>query len=93
MDGQERLSPYEEVGKEALLHSDTYSFVVRIWYEALDSEGNVVTWRGSIDRIGNGERAHFDDLDRVVQFIQEQVGLEGRRSRSPMNVRAAPDQI
>jgi len=80
------------VDKEAPLHSDTYSFVVRIWYEALDSEGNITAWRGSIDHIGDGERLNFDDLDRVVQFIQERVGLRGQHSRSLVNIGTDLDQ-
>ena len=79
--------------KEALLQSDTYSFVVRIWHEALDSEGRIATWRGSIDYVGSDERAHFDDLGRIVQFIQEQVGLESQRSQSPVKASTNPDVI
>ncbi len=72
--------------KEGLLQSDTYSFVIRIWHEALDSEGNITTWRGSIDHVGSSERVHFDDLNRIVQFIQERIGLENQRSQSPVNI-------
>lgn len=56
------------------MENDTYSFVVRIWPEAVDSEGNVTVWRGSIDDVGNGERSYFDDLDSVVPFIRQQTG-------------------
>ncbi len=66
--------------KEALLQGDTYSFVVRIWHEALDSEGHITTWRGSIDQVGDDERLYFHDLEQIVQFIQERVGLENQRS-------------
>jgi hypothetical protein len=79
------------VDKEARVQSDTYSFVVRIWHEALDSEGHVTDWRGSVDCVANGQRLHFYDLDRLVQFIQEHVGLEGGRSRVPRNIRADQD--
>lgn len=63
------------------MQGDTYSFIVRIWHEALDSEGHITQWRGSVDCVGSGERFHFYDMDRLVQFIQEQVGLESGRSR------------
>ena len=69
------------------MQDDTYSFVVRIWHEALDGDGRIVAWRGSIDHVGSGERAHFDDLDQMLEFIQRRVGLDGRRSRSPANVK------
>jgi hypothetical protein len=42
--------------------SDTHAFIVRIWPEALDSDGNIKTWRGSIEHVGNGQRLHFCDL-------------------------------
>ncbi len=74
------------------MHGDTHSFVIRIWQEAMDSEGNITAWRGSIDHVGSGERLHFYDLDRVVHFIQQQVGLDDRRSRFPTDTRADPDQ-
>ena len=63
------------------MQGDTYSFVVRIWHEALDSEGHIIVWRGSVDHVGSGERIHFDDLGQIAQFIQERVGLENQRSR------------
>jgi hypothetical protein len=66
---------------EDLVQGDTYSFVVRIWHEALDSEGHITAWRGSIDHVGSGERIHFDNLDQIAQFIRERVGLEGQRPR------------
>jgi len=75
------------------LQGDTYSFVVRIWHEALDSDGSIIVWRGSIDHVGSGERDHFDDLGQMLQFIQEQVGLDGRRSRSPANVKVEMEPV
>lgn len=72
------------------MKADTYSFVIRIWHEALDSEGHITTWRGSIDHVGSDERLHFDDLARIVQFIQEQIGLESQRSQSPINASPRP---
>jgi hypothetical protein len=81
-----RERAYLAFEREARVQSDTYSFVVRIWPEALDSEDHVTDWRGSVDCVANGQRLHFYDLDLLVQFIQEQVGLESRRSRVPTDV-------
>ena len=58
------------------MQSDTHSFIVRIWYEGLESDGTIKTWRGSIEHVGNGQRVHFTDLERVVDFIQEQAWLK-----------------
>ncbi len=67
--------------------SDTQSFVVRIWHEELDEQGHIVAWRGSADHVGSEQRFHFDDLDRLAQFIQERVGLAHRQSQRPAHTR------
>jgi hypothetical protein len=54
---------------------DTYSFVVRIWQETVRNDGSVVTWRGSIDDVSNGDRSYFDDLNSLAPFIRKQIGL------------------
>ena len=79
--------------KEGGVDGDTYSFVVRIWQEAHDSDGHITDWRGSVDCVGNGRRVHFYDLDRLMQFIQEQVGLQSGHSRAPKHACAGPDRM
>jgi len=76
------------------LHGDTHSFVVRIWHEALDGEGKIAAWRGSIDHVGHDARFHFDDLDQLARFIQKQVGLNSRRSPAPAtsDANASPER-
>ncbi len=61
--------------------SDTQSFVVRIGHEELDEQDHIVAWRGLANHTGNNERFHFDNLDRLAQSIQEQVGLAYRWSQ------------
>lgn len=60
--------------------NDTHSFVVRIWNDASESNDAVgpvpSAWRGSIDHVGTGKRAHFNDLEHLIQFIQESSGLQ-----------------
>jgi hypothetical protein len=63
------------------LENDTHSFVVRIWHEAVDKKGNFVVWRGSIDHVGSGRRLYFDDLDGIVRFIREVIGVNVGNSR------------
>ena len=62
------------------MHGDTHAFIVRIWHEALDGEGNVVAWRGSIEHVGGHERLSFQDLTKVVRFIQEKTGVNNQGS-------------
>lgn len=54
---------------------ETQSFVVRVWHEATDQQGNVIAWRGSIAHVGTARRLHFQDLEKVIQFIAEEAGI------------------
>lgn len=63
------------------MENDTHSFVIRIWHETVDGEGNIVDWRGSIDHVGSGNRLYFYDLEGIARFIREQLGLGSRRPR------------
>lgn len=64
------------------MQGDTQAFIVRIWHEALDDEGHIAAWRGSIEHVGSDKRLYFQDLDSLVGFIQEQLGIEAKRPGS-----------
>lgn len=64
------------------MQGDTHAFIVRIWPEALNSGGNLLTWRGSIEYVGRDKRLYFRDLSEAVHFIQERTGIKTRRPRS-----------
>ena len=51
----------------------SYSFIVRIWNEAVEGGENV--WRGSIEKVGNDGKQYFSHLDGIVRFIQDQIGF------------------
>ncbi len=36
------------------MDGDTDSFIVRIWHEAVDRAGNVLSWKGYIEQVGVG---------------------------------------
>ena len=57
------------------MNTDTHSFIIRVWYEAQDSDGNILAWRGSIDHVGSEKRLYFQDLEGIARFIQEQSGV------------------
>jgi hypothetical protein len=61
---------------------DTFSFVLRIWHEALDDQGRIAAWRGSIEEVGDGERLYFYDLDEVIRYIRRRAGI-GNRGQPP----------
>ena len=58
-----------------VVEGDTQSFVVRIWHEAVDGNGEIIAWRGSIDHVGSARRVYFQDLQEVTRFIVEATGL------------------
>ena len=55
---------------------NTHSFIVRIWYEAVDEQGQAIAWRGSVEHVGSGHRLHFDQLEEFIDFIREEGGIE-----------------
>jgi len=56
------------------VRDDIQSFVIRIWHEAVDSEGNATVWRGSVEHVGSGDRFYFQDLQAAADFIRKQGG-------------------
>jgi hypothetical protein len=54
---------------------ETYSFVVRVWKEGVDSPGQRTKWRGSIDNVLTGERSYIRDLDCISEVIRSELGL------------------
>ncbi len=60
-------------------------FIVRIWREARESEGDPPEWRGSIEHVKTGERRYVKQLDEVVGFIagywRDETRISARRLR------------
>lgn len=69
---------------------DTYSFVVRIWYEGTDPSSQQPLWRGSIEHVGAGQKRYFVNLDDISRYIQEHVGPLEKRERDA--AQATPDR-
>lgn len=70
-----------------LMNSDIHSFIVRIWPEKTDNQGQVVAWRGSVEHVGKQEqRVYFSALEDLTTFIQNQSGI-GPNRRLPPQVR------
>ena len=73
------------------LHSQNYSFVVRVWLDGTYSDGKITIWRGSIEQVGSDRRIYFSDLDGITRIIQTQIGLEV--PPSPTGLRLTLEQI
>ncbi len=56
---------------------DTFAFIVRIWYEAVDDDGHVKVWRGSVERVAGRQRLFFSDLESITAYIRAEAGLNG----------------
>ena len=59
------------------MQTDTFSFIVRIWFEDDESEETTKAWRGSIERVGSDQRLYFYDLNAIFRFVEEQAGIDG----------------
>ena len=64
------------------MHGDTDAFIIRIWHEALDSDGSIRIWRGAIEHVNTGRRLAFYDLAVTIRFIQEESGIRADDSKS-----------
>jgi hypothetical protein len=58
------------------LKDDLHSFIVRIWKIEEDGEDKVQAWRGSIDHVGTEKRLYFYNLNGIIRFIQDQIGID-----------------
>ncbi len=61
------------IRERCALAGDTHSFIVRILFESHEDEN--CEWRGSIEHVGSHKRLHFQELDSLKDFIQEETGL------------------
>ena len=53
----------------------TYSFVVRIWWEeGLTRPNGRPLWRGYVQHAATGRTLVFQSLDELLDFIQAQTG-------------------
>ena len=47
-----------------------HTFIVRIWREPREIEGEAAEWRGLIESVGDGRRRYFRRLDELVDFMR-----------------------
>jgi len=65
----------QNCSNDVLVEEVTYVFIVRIWVEARDDQGEIINWKGSIERIGGDDRRYFLDRETAIQFIERQIGF------------------
>ena len=59
----------------ANLKTDEFAFIVRIWKDSSDKDGQVSGWHGSIDHVGSNQRLYFYKLESILQFVKERTGI------------------
>jgi hypothetical protein len=76
--------PFKHMADRHLKHDEgeIQSFIVRVWHEAMDENGNSTCLRGVVEQVGSGQRAYFQDLSRIIAFIQKQLGIQPEPSTS-----------
>jgi len=56
----------------------THSFVLRIWWEELDPDtGDRRLWRGWVQHVHSGEAMYFQDVGKLLAFIERWMGGAG----------------
>jgi hypothetical protein len=68
---------------ESYLSPHTHAFVVKIWLESLEAEGDRSLWRGHITHVNTRQQRYFQDLPLILEFIQSCLN----RGFSPLNPR------
>ncbi len=58
------------------MRSNTHSFIIRIWHEAVDEQGQAITWRGSVEHVSTGRRLNFETFEDFLDFIRKESGLK-----------------
>ena len=69
---------------------DTKSFVVRVWQEPREIEGEPPVWRGWVEHVQSGDRVYFRDLEESANFISSH--LDGH-ALSPLRLRRWRDKL
>jgi hypothetical protein len=57
----------------------TQAFVVRIWLEPRQKKNAQPVWRGVIERVDNGDRVYFDQLEKMNIYFEKyltEIGIK-----------------
>ena len=63
----------------------TQAFVVRIWIEPQQVKDAKPIWRGVIERVDNGERVYFDQLEKMNTFFVKYLSEIGIKLENSNN--------
>lgn len=60
------------------IESNNHSFIIRVWRE----DSSRAIWRGYITHVPSGEQRHFQELQKIVDFIEpylEKMGIQSEK--------------
>ncbi len=69
------MSDQESQAKSTKHDVDSASFIIRIWKETANPDGNMHHWRGVIEQVGQPKQFYFQELSAIPRFISEQLSL------------------
>ena len=61
----------------------TYTFIVRIWEEPREIKNEARIWRGSVERVSDRLRIHFDRFSSLRAFISGSAGFDLEDGEKP----------
>ena len=56
--------------KQILRESSPHSYIVKVWPEQIDENGQWIVWRGHITHVPSGVQQYFENLNDVTEFIK-----------------------
>jgi hypothetical protein len=51
------------------------SFLLRVWEERCDKDGQDQVWRGSLEEVQSGKRMYFSTLLELCAFLGSRTGM------------------
>lgn len=55
---------------------EEFIFVVRIWQEYREIEGEEPRFRGMIQHVSTGEKQYFNDISHIAKFLASYLNLD-----------------
>jgi len=54
---------------------NTQSFIVRIWIETREIEGEPMIWRGFAQQVATGDQIYFKDFSELIAFLASKSSI------------------
>lgn len=82
------MNPRRSLSDTGSLERRAHSYLVRVWVEPREMEGESARVRGYVRDLRTGEETYLNDPDELGPYLDRQLGMrqrtEGRLSRFPI---------